>query len=96
MAHTIAPESHVVVRRILHRCEPDLPTQHPRLGAAQPDDRMPAWPHSGQAVESGTAQEVQQHGLRLVVGRVPSEDVGREHREPRLASPGLEIGPRFH
>ena len=53
---------------------------------------MATRPHAAQAVESGAAQQVQQHGLGLVVGRVAGEDVGREHREPCLAGPGLEIG----
>jgi hypothetical protein len=51
--------------------------------------------HPGEARPSGTTQEVEQHGFRLVVSGVPGEHVGRQDPISRRPHAGLEIRPGF-
>ena len=48
----------------------------------------------GEAVEAGAAQQVEQHGLGLVVGGVAGEHVGRQRRVAGRARPGFEVRAR--
>ena len=51
--------------------------------------------HAGQTVEAGAPQEVQEHRLGLVVGRVAGEDIGWENGEASLPGTRLQIGAVF-
>ena len=90
----VATEPQVVVRLVLHRSESELAAQRTRLGAAQRQQRAVVPAHAGEAIEAGAAQQVEQHGLGLVVDRVPREHIGRERRVAGRARPCFEVGTR--
>ena len=53
-------------------------------------------PHPGQAVHAGAPEQVDQHGLGLVVRGVPGGGAGAEGRVAGLAGPRLEVGAVGH
>ena len=64
------------------------------LGAPEPEQRVPAARcHRGQAVESGTPEQVRQDRLRLVVHRVTGRHLGGQAVEASRPGPGFEVGP---
>src|SRR5207237_9032888 len=95
-AYAVATNRRFVVGRVAHWSEPHLRAQAARLGPAQADDRVASGAHACQPVEARAPQEVQEHGLGLVVGRMSREDVGGEHGESSLAGALLEVGTRLH
>jgi hypothetical protein len=96
VAHPVAAERRVGIAGVVDGLEPHVDTQSQGLAPAQPPDRAPHRVHTHQPVEPGAAQQVQQHGLGLVVGRVAGQRVGRQRRVPGRPGPGLEVGPRAH
>ena len=92
--HPIAHERGVEVRRIVERLEPLDGADGLGLGPTQRQDRMPmARSDAGEPVGTGTAQEVHEHGLRLIIGGVSQRGLGAEHLMAGEACPRLEIGP---
>ena len=75
--------------------ESELGAEALGLGPAQPQERVAVGAHPGQAVEAGAPQQVEQHGLGLVVGGVAGEHVGRQHGVARGPGPGLEVRARL-
>ena len=63
--------------------------QRTRLGAAQRQQRAAVAAHAREAIEAGAAEQVQQHGLGLVVGGVAGEDIGRAAPRSGPHAPGL-------
>ena len=51
---------------------------------------------AGQPVEAGAAEQVEEHGLGLVVGGVAGEHVGGQRRVAGPAGPRLEVGAGRH
>ena len=109
LRHDLTPQPHasvvqLVVHRIVHRRETQARAELVRVAPAQLEQRpahvtrgaagMPASP------AAAAAQHVQQHGLGLVVTRVPDEDRLRadlgsdpfERGVPRVAGSGFEVG----
>ena len=95
MADPVAAEGGRLVGRIVDRSQAEVRAQRPGLasGAGRGADGGRG-PHAGQPVEPGAPQEVEQHGLGLVVGRVAGQDVGRQDGVARGPGPGLEVRPR--
>ena len=63
-------------------------------GPAQAEDRAPgAGTHPGQTRARRAAQQVDQHGLGLVVGGVPGQHVGGQHRVAGVAGPRFQVRP---
>ncbi|CAB4557131.1 unannotated protein [freshwater metagenome] len=93
MAHTVAEEAGIVVRRVVHDRQPERRAERVRLVASQREQRSRrAGPHPGEPVEAGAAQQVDEDRLGLVVRGVPGEDVGRQHGEPGGSCPSLQVG----
>ena len=90
VADPVAAEGGSSVGRVLDRSQAEVLAQRPGLAPAQAEQRVAVGPHAGQPVEPGAPQEVEQHRLGLVVGRVAGEHVGRRAR--RSGPPGR--GPR--
>jgi hypothetical protein len=102
VAHAVAHESWIGVRFVVGRGHASEPTHLHGVGSTQPQEG-PRGPraHTGQTARCGTAQQVDEHGLGLVVGCVPGEHAGGQHGVARRPGPGLEIravahGHRMH
>ena len=96
VADPVAAERRIVVGRVGHRLEPDGRAELPGLPPAQPAQRAAAGRHAREPVEAGAAEQVEQHRLGLVVGRVPGEHVGRQGAVAGRPGPGLDVGPGRH
>ena len=94
VAHPVAAEGGRLVGRILDRSQAEVPAERPGLAPAQAEQRPADGPHAGQPVEPGAAQEVEQHGLGLVVGCVAGQDVGRQRGVAGGPGAGLQVRPR--
>ena len=94
----LAPQPHppvpdVVVHRVDDRREPEPGADLERVGAPEPEQRAPQvrraarpWPR---ARRSRAAQQVEQHGLGLVVARVADEDARRADSAPHRFERGV-------
>ena len=51
--------------------------------------------HAGEPVQAGAPEEVEEHGLGLVVGGVAGEGVGRQDGVASGAGPCLQVRTRF-
>ena len=80
VADAIAHEPRVVVRRVGYWNEAELGAEVLGLATPQPDDGMrPARAHRGQTIGTGTASEIDQNGLGLIIGGVAEEGIRAEH-----------------
>lgn len=95
MAHTVATEVARGVAGVTDRLKPERGTEGLCLGAAETENRVALGSHPGEARPSGTTQEVEQHGFRLIVRRVPGENVWWEDPVPRCPHARLEIRSGF-
>ena len=96
VTHAVAAECAIGVGRVLDWYQTELVAQRPRLAPTEAEERVPFGVHGRETVESRAPHEVEQDGLGLVVGGVPSERVGRENRVARLARPRFEVRARAH
>ena len=92
----VPPEGERRVGRVVDRCQPQLPAQRHRLGVAEVEQRTAIAAHARQPVQACPPQEVEEHGLGLIVGRVTGEDVGGQRGVARGAGPGLEVRACLH
>ena len=90
MSDPVADMGRVAVRRVLDRHEPEVDAQRTGLGPPQAEQRMALGRHAGQPVDAAASQQVDEHGLGLVVGGVAGE-----HAVPAAPRRGRRApGPR--
>ena len=84
VAHPVAQDRRVHVRRILERLE-SCPAGHlSRVGASDPEHRvLGSRPHRAKPVRTGSSQQPDHHSLCLIVHRVSGGRAGREYRSAR-------------
>ena len=92
-AHPVAQVAGVVVGRVVDHLDAERGAQPVGLGPAQREQRPAGGrAHAGQPGRARAAQQVEQHGLGLVVERVAGEHVGRQRAVARRPRPGLQVG----
>jgi hypothetical protein len=92
MTDPVAQVGRVSVRRVLDRVQTEPGAQRVRLGPAQGENRVPRpGAHRRKTVGSGAPEQVDEDGLRLIVGRVTGRRPSRHSAEPGLARPRLEV-----
>ena len=97
VADPVATVGGICVRRVGHGLQAECRAERNGLCPADGEQRS-ARPdacghgaHPGQTVEPAAAQEVEQHGLGLVVGGVSGEHTGGEHGVAGRSGAGLEV-----
>ncbi len=93
VAHPVAQVARVGVGRVVHDRQCERAAQGHGLGPAQGEQGRAAGAHRRQAGQRGAAQQVEQHGLGLVVGGVAGEHARGQHAVAGLAGAGLQVGP---
>ena len=94
MANPVSTKRWVLVRGVLHRVQSEFPTERLGLTPTQVDQRtLRTAADTGHARWPRPAQQVQDHGLGPVVGRVTGEDARWQHAIAGLPRPGLQVGP---
>lgn len=88
----VAQVGRVAVRRVLDRVKAKLRAQCVGLGTTQGEYRVPGpRAHGREAICGGAAEQVEQDGLRLIVGRVAGGGTDRHGTEPGGTRTRLEI-----
>ena len=73
MTHAVASKPQVVVGRVVDRLDPEVGAQLAGFAASDGPQRSTAGVVAGEAVEARTAEQVEEHGLGLVIGGMPGE-----------------------
>jgi len=95
-AHPIPLEPEIRVGDVIDDVKTEISAQPVSLGAAETEDRPRRGPDSGRAVEPATTHQIQKNRLRVIVSRVPGQDVARKDPVPQLACASLEIRTGRH
>ena len=90
----VASERRVSVRRVGSDAEAERRAQTERLAPAEREQRLRRpRRHRAEAVEAGAAQEVEEHGLRLIVCGVAGQHTVGKRVVARPSQAGLEVRP---
>ena len=96
LTNTVTAKRWVVVALVVDHREAELHAQAMGLPSTQGQDRPAVPSHCAETLEPRTAQEVQQHGFGLIIGRMAQERVGREGLVASAAGARFEIRSGGH